>query len=248
MSKQSQVKNSAQKKLKIQLRGRFIVIEGTDGSGKGTQINLLEERLRKEGVDLKIVDFPQYESNLYGKLVGRYLKGEFGGLEDVNPYLASLAYAGDRLLAKPQIEKWLAEGNLVIANRYELSNKAYMSARLPEDQRAEYASWLDDLEYNTNGLPKEELVVFLYVPPNIGQKNVDQKLKRNYLGNKKRDIMESDLNYLKEVANIYLSMAASNPNWAVIECTENGLMKSREEIHQQIVSILIEKGVLKNGN
>src|SRR3989338_8493628 len=112
-------------------RGRLIVIEGIDGSGKTTQIELLKEYLASQGVPLEVISFPRYEENIYGRLIKRYLEGEFGSLEKINPYLMACIFAGDRMLAKDQIEQWLSEGKIVIANRYVSSSKAHMGANLP---------------------------------------------------------------------------------------------------------------------
>lgn len=225
-------------------QGSFIVIEGTDGSGKGTQARLLIDKLKQLKIPSEIIDFPRYEENEYGKLVGRYLKGEFGGLEDINPFLASLAYAGDRMLAGPEIKLWLEDRKLVITNRYVMSNKAYMAARIKKAKRKEFLNWLDNLEYKVNKIPREDLVIFLYLPSEIGQKNVDLKAKRSYLGNKKRDIMESNTAYLKEVEKMYLEFAIENKNWVLINCLAHSKMRSREDIHEEILKILKNKKIL----
>jgi dTMP kinase len=226
-------------------RGKLIVIEGTDGSGKGTQVELLGKKLLELSVPFEVADFPQYVGNIYGKTVGRYLKGEFGQLESVNPYLVSLAYAGDRMVAKDKLWGWLNSGKLVIANRYVISNKIYMSARLPKNERKAYLDWEDELEYNANGIPREDLVVFLHVPPDISQNNLTQKGSRQYMGGEGKDIHEADLTFQDKVRQVYLEFAKREPNWAFIECTENGQMRTREDIHQEIVHVLKSRGILK---
>lgn len=225
--------------------GKFIVIEGTDGSGKGTQTALLEERLEAERRPFEVVDFPQYDKNIYGKLVGRYLAGEFGGINDISPYLASLAYAGDRMLAVPYIKKSLDDGKLVIANRYVISNMAFMAARFSKKaERDEYLAWLNELEYKTNKVPKEDLVIFLYLPVEIGQQNVDKKGHRGYMKGTKRDIHEDNLAYLKEVAKVYLDLAFTSKHWHIIDCLDGQAMKSREQIHEEIVAVLKKKRII----
>lgn len=210
--------------------GKLIVIEGIDGSGKTTQIELLKQALGSQGLALQVISFPRYEDNEYGKLVKRYLEGEFGSINEVNPYLMSLAYAGDRVLAKPLIEKWLNEGKLVLTNRYVSSSKAHMGANLPEEKRAEFFNWLDVLEYETNKIPRENLTVLLTVDPEVGQKNV-QAVHRS-------DIHEDNLKHLEEANGIYLELSRAEPNWEVINCMENGQMRSKEDIHQEIMQIL----------
>lgn len=225
-------------------KGHFIVIEGTDGSGKGTQTTLLLEKLQSLNIPSQLFDFPRYDDNEYGKLVGRYLKGEFGGLEEVSPYLASLAYAGDRMLAGPVIKKGIEEGKLVITNRYVLSNKAYMAARVPGGEKDQFLNWLDNLEYGVNKVPREELVIFLFVPLKVSQSNIEKREQRNYLGDKKRDIMEANLSYMQEVEDLYLSFAGQNSNWHLINCVKNGQMRTREEIHQEILKILKDSKII----
>lgn len=224
-------------------KGKFIVIEGTDGSGKTTQIKLLSGYLKKVKIPHQIMDFPRYEDNVYGKLVGRYLKGEFGGIHEVSPYLAALTFAGDRALAKPLMDKALKNGKLLIANRYVLSNKAHMSTYLPESQREAFIKWLDALEYGANDLPKEDLVIFLYLDPEVAQKNIGLKGKRLYLGEIKRDIHENNLDHLKESARMYLELS-KDKNWEVINCMGKNGLRSIEEIHQEILKVLRKKNMI----
>ncbi len=211
-------------------KGKLVAIDGTDGSGKTTQINLLAKYLEEKNIPYETISFPRYEDNLYGQLIKRYLEGEFGSVEEVNPYLMALAYAGDRSLAKKQIEKWLTDGKLVFANRYVSSSKAHMGANLPEEKREEFYQWLDELEYKTNGIPKEDLTILLTVDPNIGQKNV--------LGIHGKDIHEENLKHLQGANKIYLSIAKENNNWYLVDCMKDGRMKNPEEIFSDILSFL----------
>lgn len=231
--------------IKRKYKGHFIVIEGTDGSGKATQVKLLQKKFQTIGVPHQLIAFPRYTGNPYGKLIGRYLKGEFGAIDEVNNSLISLAYAGDRFLAKPIIEEWLQKGNLVIADRYVPSNKAYMAAKMPEEKRQDFIEWLDDLEYNINGIPREELVIFLNVPVEVGKINVGKKHERDYIKKGTSDIHERDLKYQKESSKMYLSLSKQEPNWIIISCAKNGLMCSKEEINQEIIKTLMEKKILK---
>lgn len=205
-------------------KGLLIVIDGIDGSGKSTQMEFLKEYLASQDVVWEAISFPRYEDNIYGKLIKRYLEGEFGRINDVNPYLMACVYAGDRILAKPSIEKWLDEGRLVVVNRYVSASKAHMGANLPESAREEFINWLDELEYKTNGMPKEDLTILLKIDPKIAQKNIV---------NIGPDIHEENLRHLKEADKIYLQLA-ENENWHVVDCMQNGNMKSKEEIHGQI--------------
>lgn len=225
-------------------RGKFIVIEGTDGSGKGSQIDPLSRYLTQTDQPHRVIDFPRYTDNAYGRLVGDYLKGSFGRLMDVHPCLAALPYAGDRLLAKPLIEGWLSEGSLVIANRYTPSNAAFMAAKLPVCERADYIEWLENLEYGVNKIPREDMVVLLNVTPDIGTKNVDRKDERVYMGGKGRDIHERDLDYQRRVLGVYLDLARSRRHWRVIECVKDGELLGVFSIHILLTNLLRHERVI----
>ncbi len=237
-------------------QGFLLVIEGIDGSGKTTQIELLKQYLasqvfdpegfdgelsrtaqtrRGEALQVEVISFPRYEDNLYGKLIKRYLEGEFGEISNVNPYLMALAFAGDRLLAKPLIESWLQSGKVVVANRYVSSSKAHLSANLPEEKREEFMSWIDQLEYQTNGMPKPDLTVLLNIDPKTGQKNARKESEI--------DIHEENLAHLEAAGKIYLELSKSEDGWVLIECMENLNMKSKEEIQKKILEILTNKAV-----
>lgn len=218
-------------------KGLLIVIEGVDGSGKTTQVNLISETLKQKNIPHEVISFPRYADNIYGKLIRRYLEGEFGGTEEVNPYLMACIFAGDRHLAKPLIENFLNEGKVVLANRYVASSKAHMSANLTENKREEFMAWLDELEYQTNKIPKEDLNILLNVDPEIAQKNIrGEKGPVDRSSNK--DIHETSLNHLKTAQGIYLEISKAEQNWKVVECMEGGRMKDKEVIHKLVVEIL----------
>ncbi len=225
-------------------RGHFIVFEGTDGSGKATQVKLLRAELQRKGVKHQVIAFPRYGGNPYSKLISNYLNGDFGEVDEVNNYLISLAYAGDRFLAKEIINDWLDQGYLVIADRYVSSNKAFMGAKLPKDKRQEFIDWLDDLEYSINGIPREELTLFLNVPVDLTFKNVAQKGGRDYLKNQTHDIHERNLNYQEETRKVYLGISEIEPGWEVINCIIKDKMIDRQTIHSQIKQILSNKEII----
>lgn len=212
-------------------KGNLIVIDGIDGAGKTTQVELLKQALDSQGQAWEAISFPRYEDNLYGKLIKRYLAGEFGGINQVNPYLIALAYAGDRLLAKSLIEDWLQSGKVVIANRYVSSSKAHLGANLPEGKREEFISWIDQLEYDTNKIPKPDLTILLDVDPSIGQKNVQSE--------QQTDLHENNLKHLEKAGKIYLELSQAEANWALIDCMQGGKMKSKEQIHQEIMVVYV---------
>jgi len=225
-------------------KGKLVVIDGTDGSGKGTQTELLLKYLEDKGVKNKYIDFPRYYTSFHGKMVGRYLKGEFGGLNSSSPYLTSLFYAMDRLTARDEILDWLEEGNTVVANRYTTSSLAFQTAKVDKSKRGEFLKWLYDMEYKEHKLPKEDVVIFLYVPVEISQKLIEQKTGRGYIKGKKKDINEADVSYQKEVLKLYLELAKKYPHWEVIRCVDGrGKLLSVEKVHKKIVSALKKYGI-----
>ena len=220
-------------------KGKLVVIDGTDGSGKGTQTELLLKYLDSKSIRNKYIDFPRYYTSFHGQMVGRYLSGEFGALESSSPYLTSLFYAMDRLTARDEIVDWLEEGNTVISNRYTTSSMAFQTARVDKEKREEFIKWLYDMEYKEHKLPKEDLVLFLYVPVEISQKLIDQKASRDYVAGKKKDINEANVAYQKEVLSLYLELAKKNKHWEVIKCVDSkGKLLSIEKVHDKVIEAL----------
>lgn len=219
-------------------KGKLIVIEGTDGSGKATQLGLLRDYLQKEKYSVETVDFPRYRESFHGRTIRRYLDGEFGEIDKANPYLVSLAYALDRATAKTEMRRFLREGYIVLANRYAPSNMAHQAAKLAEKDREKFIDWDWELEYKVNRIPKEDLVIFLYVPT-----RVTQELMKARGG--KLDIHERNLDFLTESEKMYLRLAKRFRNWVVVDCLDrNGLLRSREEIHQEVVNVLKKRKLI----
>ncbi|MCL5095842.1 MAG: hypothetical protein M1575_03930 [Patescibacteria group bacterium] len=225
-------------------KGKLIVIDGGDGSGKGTQTQLLLEYLIKIKIPAKVMDFPRYYSSFHGKIVGRFLSGEFGTINEVSPYLASLAYALDRASAREEMEDWLEKGGLIIANRYATSNMAHQAAKLPENKRQEFVDWVDELEYRVHKIPREDIVIYLYVPWQIALELTKQKEGRKYLNGSKLDIAEADLHHRQEAEKMYLYLTKTRKNWVKINCCTDQQIRSKEEIHQEILKILKERGII----
>ena len=229
------------------MKSKFIVIDGLDGSGKATQVKLLAGYLQKQKIRSKIFDFPQYYQTFFGRLVGRYLKGNFGGLNEVSPYLISLAYAGDRWQAKEKIKKAIQEGKVVLANRYVASNMAFMTAKLKNKKDQEkFMSWILELEFKVYQIPQEDFLIYLSVSPKIGQKLVLKKGNRKYNGSgQKHDIHEKNLAYLKQVEKIYLCLVKRFSHWYKVECLDKkGKLKTKQQIHRQILNLLCRKKVV----
>ena len=202
-------------------RGKLIVIEGIDGSGKRTQVDFLARALGKRGVAFSAVSFPRYEG-FFGKLVARFLNGEFGSLASVDPHFSALLYAGDRLESKPAIEEALASGKTVLADRYIASNLAHQGARVPPEQRDEFIAWLKQLEYGVYGLPAEDLVLYLRVPAAeahrlAGERGAHRAREYTKL---RRDLQESDIAHLEAASSVYDGLARQ-PHWAKIECFDS---------------------------
>jgi thymidylate kinase/thymidylate synthase ThyX len=214
--------------------GLFIVIEGTDGSGKGTQSDLLAKKLQSEGRDVIKFDFPQYaEDSSY--FIRRYLNGEYGSVEDVGPYTGSMFYALDRYEAAPKIRKALEAGKIVIANRFTGSNMAHQGTKFDNvEQRRGYFIWLDQMEFEMFKIPRPDLSLVLRVPADIAQKMVDKKEKRSYT-DKRRDLHEADINHLKRSVEVYDNLCQLFPkDFKQIDCTRNGEIMSIETIHRYI--------------
>ena len=215
--------------------GRLIVMEGIDGSGKRTQLDLLGNRLIAGGNRVYSTGFPQYDS-WFGKMVGQFLNGELGPLEAVDPHFTALLYAGDRFEAKPKIEAALNEGKIVLIDRYIGSNLAHQAARAPAEKRAEFRKWIEHLEYDIYDLPREDLILYLRVPPSEAQKLVAHKAARSYTS-AKRDLQEASLHHLQDAADMYDLLSRSAP-WTTIECfdSKRHAMREVKEIAQEVLA------------
>ena len=219
-------------------RGKLIAIEGIDGSGKRTQGELLSKALRAQGHSVYSTGFPQYNS-WFGKMVGQFLNGELGPLESVDPHFTALLYAGDRFEAKPKLETALGNGQIVLADRYIASNLAHQTARVAPEKRAAFVQWIEHLEYEIYGLPQEDLVLYLRVPPVEAQKLVALKSARSYTSALK-DLQEASLRHLEDATQMYDSLA-KRPSWKTIECfdAKGKQMRAAEEIAKEILGTVL---------
>ncbi len=217
--------------------GRLIVIEGLDGSGKSTQLELLPQSLKNKGIDCKTVSFPAYESNS-SALVKMYLGGEFGEKpNDVNSYAASTFYAVDRYASyKTNWGKYYDNGGTVIAGRYTTSNAVHQTSKLSENNWQSFLEWLYEFEYVKMGIPKPDLVIFLDMPTSVSQK----LLSKRYDGNEtKKDIHERDKDYLDHCRNAAI-FTANYSGWKIVPCAKDGEPRSIEDIQNDIVSLVNE--------
>jgi dTMP kinase len=220
-------------------RGTFIVIEGTDGSGKSEQFKRLVARARRAGKKVFTFDFPQY-GKPSAHFVKEYLNGKYGTWREVGPYRASVFYAVDRFDIAPTIRKALASGAVVIANRYATSNMGHQGAKLVRaGERKKLFRWLDEFEYRIMGIPRPDMVVVLHVPAATAQRLVDRKGRREYVNGKKRDIHEADITHLERAERTYLEMVKMFPKeFRLIECVERGELLSIDAIHDRVWKIV----------
>lgn len=217
------------------MSGKLIVFEGTDGSGKSTQFKTLCQRLDERNQTYERLVFPQYKEPS-SALIRMYLSGEFGSRPgDVNPYAASAFYAVDRYASMKKV--WgdhYQKGGLILADRYTTSNAVHQSAKLPEEERAAFCRWLDEFEHDRLELPRADLVLYLDMPTDFAVKLLRS---REQSTNTTADIHEVDDTYLSTCRTAALQ-AASVLGWTVIPCVENGQLRSIEDIHEQIWSLV----------
>jgi len=219
----------------------FVVIEGLDGSGKSTQIKLLQEYLTNNKIRYKYLHFPRTDSPVYGELIARFLRGEFGSIQSVNPYLVALLYAGDRNDAKIQIREWIKSGYFVLLDRYVNSNIAFQCAKLNnKKEKNTLKNWIINLEYSYNCIPVPDLNIFLDVPFHFTQQQLTNNRKGNdriYLDGR-NDIHEADLNFQKNVREVYLSLE-ENENYKILACYNQQMeILSPVEIFNKILSCI----------
>ena len=215
--------------------GKLIVFEGTDGSGKSTQFELLAKRLEAEQTGFQRLRFPQYEEPS-SALIRMYLGGAFGDdPEAVNAYAASTFYAVDRYASYQCVWKdYYQGGGLVVSDRYTTSNAVHQGSKVPEGERAEFFHWLYDLEYDRMGLPRPDLVVLLDMPVELREKLMPQ---REQSTGTHADIHERDEDYLKKCRDVALH-AAKYYGWRTVSCAKDGAIRGVEDIHEEVYAIV----------
>lgn len=220
------------------MSGKIITIEGLDGAGKSTQIELLTNRLAACGIKHQFIHFPMLNKGVYGKLIAEYLRGEFGSIENVHPKLVALLFAEDRNEHKRQLIQWLEDDYLIIMDRYVNSNIAFQCAKTANPtEKIELKNWILDFEFNYNHLPKPDISFFLHVPFNIVESSLKKQRTgsdRDYL-NGKTDMHEDSLDLQRNVYKEYLNLLNEQSDFHEIKCfSDDSQWLSPQEIHEDI--------------
>ncbi|HEY4519457.1 MAG TPA: hypothetical protein VJH33_00260 [Candidatus Paceibacterota bacterium] len=217
----------------VQQKGKLIVLDGSDGVGKRTQTELLVTRLKKEGIRVKTMDFPQYEKNFFGRLLRRCLAGEFGNFIALDPHLASILYAGDRFESKKPLDQWLSSGYTVVLDRYVSANQMHQGGKIKNPrERARFFAWLDRLEHGALGIPRPSLVLYLHLPVRLSTSLLNNRKRTN--ARKTLDLAERNQKHLAEAQNAALRLLRKNPQWKKITCFDTRGVLSRDTIHEAV--------------
>jgi dTMP kinase len=204
--------------------GKFIVIDGTDGSGKATQTQLLIEELNHSGYEAVKLEFPRY-TETSSALLQKYLAGEYGTM---HPHAASVLYAVDRFDASKDVRRMMEEGKIVIADRYVTSNAGHQGAKIEsKSERVKYYRWLEQLEYVYFGIPRPHLNIVLHVPTDITLQLIEKR-------GREKDIHEQDPNHLRAAERVYLEVAGLFPNTKLVECVIEGKLMTPQEVHGKV--------------
>lgn len=221
--------------------GKLFVIEGTDGSGKQTQFNLLKEHLTKEGIKYKTVSFPNYDSPS-SSLVKMYLSGEFGeNAKEISPYVASTFYAADRYATfQKEFKKYYEDGGIILADRYTTANMIHQAGKIMDKaERKKYLEWLFDFEFNLYKLPIPTKVFFLNMPTEKAQELIKNR-ENKFSHNSEKDIHERDSKHLLDAYNAACDLAKEY-NWNEVKCVKDDKIRTREDIHNEIYSSVIKE-------
>ena len=222
----------------------LVVMEGLDGSGKSTQVRKLREHLESLSGTVEYIHFPRYDAPVYGELISRFLRGDFGSNEQVHPQLVALLYAEDRHGAAPQMKSVLSRGGTVLLDRYVYSNIAYQCAKLANpDESENLREWILNTEFGTFNLPRPDLNIFLDVPIDFVESSLEKNRKgadRDYLHGAS-DIHEASIEFQKKVRNIYLRQASLDPDFIRVDCSgEDGRMLPPDDIFAKVKAVTDE--------
>ncbi|MBR4755729.1 MAG: thymidylate kinase [Bacteroidales bacterium] len=222
----------------------LIVLEGLDGAGKSTQVRKLKAYLEGICPDLEYIHFPRYDAPVYGDLIGRFLRGEFGSNEMVHPQLVALLFAEDRHGAAPKMKETLSRGGMVLLDRYVNSNIAYQCAKLDDPSKSEeLREWILNTEFGSFDLPRPDLNIFLDVPIGFVEGRLEAGRKgsdREYLQGG-RDIHEANIEFQKRVRNIYFRQASLDPDFIRVDCSSpEGDMLPPDDIFAKVKAVTDE--------
>ncbi len=218
----------------------LIAIEGIDGSGKGTQAQLLKEKVQSLGMSAEVLSFPRYGKTLFAQCIAAYLNGEFGDITSVTPHSAALLYAGDRFESLTTIIQLSQSHDVLILDRYIASNLAHQAAKLNYGERQDFISWLSRIEYEIFGLPKTDFTLYLDMPVELASELIHKKKQRNYT-EEVADIHERDLQYLAVCRVVYQVLVNMNfdSRWISIQCARSdGRVQEVSDIHNAIWNAL----------
>ncbi len=222
-------------------KGKLIVIDGIDGSGKATQTKILAARLKKEGVKVKTINFPQYYTNHFGKLIGEYLSGKYGDFIQVDPHIASVLYAADRFETSTKIRKWLEQGYMVISDRYMSANQIHQGGKIEDlNERKRFLEWLEKMEYGVFKIPRPNVIIYLDVPFEVSKEWLASKIvqrSKKYTEGRK-DVAEDNLIHLKSSRDCALLLAKNRKDWKQIECCQGMVCMLPEEVHERVFALI----------
>lgn len=217
-------------------KGLFFVLDGPDGSGKTTQTELLAAALRKKKRSVLVVDFPQYDSSFFGAMVGAYLKGGFGDVFAISPYLSSLLYALDRWSARVKIQQALNKGKIILANRYTSSNIIHQGAKFKSKrERDDFFQWLDIAEFTALEIPRPTRVLFLDVPTKISWNLIEHRNRATHPQGSTRDKHEASRSHLQKAYKTAREYAQKNRAWSIIPCTRADKLLTPEQVHDRVM-------------
>lgn len=222
------------------MKGKLIVIDGGDGAGKATQVTLLVKRLIDDGHKVETLDFPQYTQNHFGKLLRECLDGKRGDFMKVDARIASTLYAADRFETKPRLEQWLAEGKVVVLDRYVSANMMHQGAKIDDVEKVDaFLGWLDHMEHGVFGIPRPDQIIYLEVPNAVRvalkQMAVDEG---KHGATVKLDVAERNHAHQETTEERARAIVASKNNWDLVNCCTGTEMRTREDIHEEVYKIV----------
>ena len=239
---------------------KLIVLEGADGAGKSTQVKLIKKYFEDKGLKFAFFHFPMYEHNEFSNVIAKFLRGEFGGIDEVSPYFVANIYGMDRFMFKPELQEALDENDVVLLDRYVYSNVAYQAAKYPTGSVESFniKKWILDFEFDFLNLPYPDLNIFFDVPSEVSQKRITANREgedRSYLQGK-QDIHEADFEFQKRVNFNYIDSMSEAPNCKIIKCaipvgpTNEWIVFTPEELfdsYQPLIDyILFDRPLLLN--